>query len=157
MPRLSEWPNGPTTVRVGSHIRLRDRPTRQSKPLSTDRLPGEAGQRRTVRTQATYPGRPSPFTTDYADTRAPHGTITTGFLNRVRKFDSCRGHATCERSALPSSRSSRSDARIVKPKRECKRFYAPLAIGRKPKPSAIGKGGLLCAREGSVSALSAPE
>jgi hypothetical protein len=37
-------------------------------------------------------GHPSPFTTDAADGDVRDGTIPAGFLNRVRKFDSCRGH-----------------------------------------------------------------
>jgi hypothetical protein len=40
------------------------------------------------------PERSSPYRTDSSDTAGLHGTESSGFLNRVHKFDSCRGHHT---------------------------------------------------------------
>jgi hypothetical protein len=37
--------------------------------------------------------QPSPYGTDSSNTAVLPGTGSSGFLNRVHKFDSCRGHS----------------------------------------------------------------
>jgi hypothetical protein len=58
-------------------------------------------------------GRSSQHTTDWPDAGVHGRTIAAGFLNRVRKFDSCRGHqgSACSGWILHSGR--RRGRRIV--------------------------------------------
>jgi hypothetical protein len=64
--------------------------TRRRLP-STGRVPGAAGARGTARTSMTKQA-PSTDLTNRANSTARHVHCRADFLNRVHKFDSCRGH-----------------------------------------------------------------
>jgi hypothetical protein len=89
MQRLAERPkkSEPQSLACASVLS----PERRSP--STSRLPGQAGTPRTHVYSWVLPEQPSPCRTDSSNTAVLPGTQTTGFLDRVHKFDSCRGHA----------------------------------------------------------------
>jgi hypothetical protein len=60
---------------------------------SAVRLPGPAGRRRIGRHSTALDARQDAEPTDAMDADAQHVIGPADFLNRVRKFDSCRGHS----------------------------------------------------------------